>query len=109
MKFDEAMAGPNKDKWMKSVEEEHDRMVEHEVFEPVPPDKIPTGAKILTSTCAMKKKANGIFRAYLNACGYEQEDGEHYDEDSRASLVVQEAMIFIVLVLILMMSWYEIL
>jgi hypothetical protein len=109
MKYDEAMAGPDADKWKIAVEEEHDRMVKHQVFKPVPPEKLPEGAKVLTSTWAMKKKANGTYRAHLNARGYEQEDGEHYDEDSKASPVVQDATINLVLVLIVMMNWYAIL
>ena len=57
----------------------------------------------------MKKKSNSTYRARLNARGYEQVDGEHYDEDSKASPVVQAATIRIVLTLILMMGWYAIL
>jgi hypothetical protein len=28
----------------------------------------------------MKRKANGVFKARLTAKGFEQRDGEHYDE-----------------------------
>ena len=106
LKYDEAMAGPDKEQWAKAVEEEHDRMVQHQVFKPVPPEEIPKGAKILSTTWAMKKKASGKYRARLNARGYEQIDGEHYDEDSKASPVVQDATIFLVFVLIIMFGWY---
>jgi Reverse transcriptase (RNA-dependent DNA polymerase) len=41
----------------------------------------------------------------LNARGYEQVDGEHYDEDAKAAPVVSEATIHIVLILIIMAGW----
>jgi hypothetical protein len=52
-------------------------MLNHKVFQTVPRDDILKGSKILTLTWAMKKKANGVHRARLNARGYEQVDGEH--------------------------------
>jgi hypothetical protein len=65
------------------VEEEHQRMVKHKVWEPVSKDELPAGTEVLTSTWAMKKKANGKYRARMNARGYEQIDGVHYDEIPR--------------------------
>jgi len=105
MKYDEAMASDDAGKWQEAVKEEYDRMVKHGVFEAVPPDKIPDGAKVLTSTWAMKKKANGTYRARLNARGYEQVDGEHYDEDAKSAPVVNDATIRILLILIIMAGW----
>jgi hypothetical protein len=94
MTYDEAM---EKDPvgWGKAVDGEHDRMKEHVVFEAVPRNEVPKNAKILTSTWAMKNKADGTKRARLNATGYEQKVGEHYDETSISSPVVNEASIFI--------------
>ncbi|MFO0523114.1 MAG: hypothetical protein ACK515_22215, partial [bacterium] len=80
MKYDEAMASIDAAKWAKAVEEEHDRMVENQVWKAMPMEDVPPGAKILTSTWAMKKKSNGKFRARLNCRGYEQVPGIHYDE-----------------------------
>ena len=57
---------------------------------------------------AMKKKSNGTFRARLNARGYEQVEGKHYDEHDRSAPVVSAITIHIVLVLILMMGWYAV-
>jgi len=54
----------------------------------------------------MKKKANGVFRARLNARGYEQVDGEHYHEDTKAAPVGNDATIHIVLILMLLAGWY---
>jgi hypothetical protein len=59
----------------------------------------------LTSTWAMKKKANGTFRARLNARGFEQIDGEHFDADDKAAPVVSEITIRIIFVILIMAIW----
>jgi hypothetical protein len=101
MKYDEAM---KKDPvgWTKAVDEEYERMKEHEVFKAVPKDSLPPGTKVLSTTWAMKQKANGTKRARLNARGFEQRDGEHYYSENISSPVVNEASIFIILILIAM-------
>jgi hypothetical protein len=66
MKFKEAMATKDKAKWLVAVKEEFDRMQDHKVFKLVAEQDVPKGAKILTSTWAMKKKSSGKFRAHLN-------------------------------------------
>ena len=71
MKYNEAMASNDKTKWEKAIEEEYERMLKHNVFQPVPVNSVPTDAKILSSTWAMKKKSNGVYRARMNARGYE--------------------------------------
>jgi hypothetical protein len=76
MNYNEAIKS-EKDKWDYAVKEEHDRMTDNKVFQPVPIDKIPEGTKIMTSAWAMKKKPNGTYRARINAQGFEQVDGEH--------------------------------
>ena len=75
-------------------------MMKHKVFKVIPKDKVPKGAKILSSTWAIEKKANGILRAQVNAQGFEQRNGEHYNSSSIASPVVNKASIFIILILI---------
>jgi hypothetical protein len=88
------------------VVEEHERMVVNKVFEVVPRANVPSGARILTSTRAMKKKSNGQLRATrLNARGYMQVDGVHYDEDAKYAPAGTGATIHIVLVLIIMAGW----
>jgi hypothetical protein len=47
------------------------------VWEAVPSEAVPKGNKVLTSTWAMKKKANGTYQARLNAHGYEQVAEKH--------------------------------
>jgi hypothetical protein len=106
MKYKEAIAGKDAPKWEIAVEEEHECMMKHKVWEPVPIEELPKDSKVLTSTWAMKKKANGTFRARLNARGYDQIDGEHYDDNTKAAPVVNEATIRIVMILMLMAGWY---
>lgn len=57
---------------------------------------MPADAKVLTSTWAMKEKRNGKFLVLVNAQGYKQVDGMHYDADSTAAPVVNEITICVV-------------
>ena len=108
MTYDKAMATPKAKLWSESVDLEHERMINHAVFKAVPISEVPKFAKILTSTWAMKHKADGTLRARINARGFEQIPGEHYDETGISSPVVNEASIFIILILIIMGSmWAE--
>lgn len=43
----------------------------------------------MKTTWAMKTKSNGQYWAQLNACGYVQIDGVHYNEDTKAAPVVR--------------------
>jgi hypothetical protein len=70
VKCDQATNGQDKENWKQAVKEEHEGMVMHGVFKTVPKDEVPMGANVLSSTWAMKKKANGTCRARLNARGH---------------------------------------
>jgi hypothetical protein len=83
LKYNQAMKGPDKKHWQVAVEEEHERMIKNKVWKAVPKTSVPKEATILTSTWAMKKKASGVYHARLNARGYEQIDGEHFDKDTK--------------------------
>ncbi len=48
------MRTKDKEQRAKAVEEEHQRMVDHKVWEPVDKTNVPQGSKVLTSTWAMK-------------------------------------------------------
>ena len=74
-------------------EDEYNRMVNAKVFEVVPEQEVPENATVLSSTWVMKKKANGVYRARVTARGFEQIDGEHYDEDDKAAPVVSDITI----------------
>jgi hypothetical protein len=81
-------------------------MKKHDVWKAIPKNRVPADSKVLSSTWAMKKKSNGTYRARLNARGFEQVDGEHYDSQTKAAPVVNEATIFIVLILMVMGDLY---
>ena len=102
MKYKEVMATKDRDQWIKAVDKEHDRFTNMKIGEAIERKNVPEAAKVLTSTWTMKKKANGTFRARLNARGYEQVDGIHFDKDDIASPVTNDVTIRIVFVLMLM-------
>jgi hypothetical protein len=106
MKYDIAMQSPDSEGWKQAVEDEHQRMVDNEVWTPVPKSDVATDAKILTSTWAMKKKSNGTLRARLNGRGFEQVPGVHFDPQSIAAPVVSMMTIRIVFVLMIMAGWH---
>ena len=81
-------------------------MVTNRVFRPMHIDDIPEWATVLTTTWAMKKKANGTYCTRMVARGLEQIDGEHCDKDDISSPVVSEITIQICLVLMLMAGYY---
>jgi hypothetical protein len=105
MKYKEAMKTKDRDSWMKAIDEEYSKFKKYKVFRPVKIEDVPKGSKFLTTTWAMKKKANGTFRARMNMRGYEQEDGIHYDSASIASPVTNDVTIRIMMVLMLMTGW----
>ena len=88
MKYSESMAGPDRAEWEKEVEKEDKRMKDNKVWNPVPKSLVPKGAKILSTTWAMKLKASGARRARVNARGFEQKPGVHYKPDDIAAPVV---------------------
>eukprot|EP00957_Ditylum_brightwellii_P023350 1762940-Ditylum_brightwellii.AAC.1 len=95
----------NKEGWTKAVEEEHDRMVANNVWRPIKLDELPEGTKILTTTWACKLKSSGRKHARLNARGYEQVDGIHYDGLSIHAPVTNDTSVHTVMVLALMAGW----
>ena len=109
MTYDEAMSKPERPEWVKSVGREYIRMDKNKVMTPKYIQDIPEHATILTTKWAMKKKASGTYRARMVARGFEQIDGEHYDEHDKASPVVSEITIRIMFVLMLMAGfWAEV-
>ena len=66
MKYDEAMNSH----WNKAVEEEHDRMKKHTMFEQVLISELPPGTNVIDSTWAMKKKASGVYHGRVAARGF---------------------------------------
>ena len=62
---------------------------------------VPPSVKMFTTTWAMKRKSNGIYRAKINMRGNEKEYGEHYDSTSISSPVTDDVSIRVMLTLIL--------
>lgn len=106
MKYDEVMAGPDKSEWEASIIEEHDRMLKRKVWKAVPIDKVPKNERIITSTWAMKKKSSGTRRARVNARGFEQVPGVHYDPKTIAAPVINDITIRVIIVLMLMAVFF---
>ena len=104
MKYDEAMASPDRLGWIQAVREEFDRMKEHKVFQLWPLNLLPKGVKLMTSTWACKKKSNGSLRARINQRGFEQVDRVHFDKDDKASPTVNITTVRIVLVIMCLMK-----
>ena len=103
--YKQAMASIDRDKWLKAIDEEHNRMMQHEVWTAVDRSMVSGNGKILTTTWAMKKKANGTYRARVNARGYEQVKGIHYDESRTAAPVTNDTTIRIIYVLAILAGW----
>jgi hypothetical protein len=109
IKYEEAMSTKERPSWIQAIEEEFDNMTDHGVFEPVEKSKIPAGAKVLSTTWVMKKKASGRFKARITARGFEQRDGDHFDSSDKASPVVYDITIRMILTLFVMAGfWTEI-
>ena len=75
MTYKEAIREPDAAEWQKEIDKEHDRMMQHKAWIAVPRSEVPKGTKILGSTWAMKRKANGARRARLNTKGCSQRPG----------------------------------
>eukprot|EP00957_Ditylum_brightwellii_P146516 11154868-Ditylum_brightwellii.AAC.1 len=105
MKFDEAMATKDKPEWEVLVGKEHDKFQKYMVWEPVDKSEVPADAKVLTSTCTLKPKANRVKRARLNARGFEKVDGLHYDSKDLLAPVVSNMTVRMVTILIIMAAW----
>jgi hypothetical protein len=99
LNYKKAMQSPDADEWRKEVRNEKARFDKYDALTAVPRSSLPKGAKVLTTTWAMKLKSNGTRRGRLNARGYEQVDGSHYASDSIAAPVTNPITVRIVLML----------
>ena len=77
-------------------------MLKNGVWEVVDLNSIREGSDIIDSTWAMKKKANGDYRACLAARGFKQMQGKSLVHHDISSLVMHGITMCIVLVLMLM-------
>ena len=102
MNYKEAINGPDGVRWQAEVENEYQRMVANKVFEVVLRKDLQAGTKIIDSVWAMKKKSNGTLRGRMNARGFKQVEGQHFDGTTISSPVTNSATIRIVLTLMIM-------
>ena len=70
MKYKEAINGPDGNAWEKEIENEHDRMVKNNAWEPVKNSLLPKGTKVIDSTWACMKKSIRKLHGHLNARGF---------------------------------------
>jgi hypothetical protein len=87
LNYKKAMQSPDAKEWRKEIRNEKAQFDKYNALTAVPRDSLPKGAKVLTTTWAMKQKSNGTRRGRFNAPGYEQVDGSHYASDSIAAPV----------------------
>jgi hypothetical protein len=80
MKYEEAMR-VDPVGWAAAVVDEYKRMVSSKVFRVIPRSEVPRGRRVISTTWAMKQKANGTKRARLVARGFQQVAGDDYDPD----------------------------
>ncbi len=104
MNYKEAINGPDGMHWQAEVENEYQRMVANKVFELVLHNYLQAGTKIIDSVWAMKKKSNGMQRGQMNARGFKQVEGQHYNGTTISSPVTNSATIRIVLTIMIMAS-----
>ena len=107
MTYKQAMATGQTEEWDNAMLEEYMRFAKHEALRAVPKSDVPASAKNFSTVWAMKKKANGRYRARLNMRGFEQVPHVHYDPAWTSAPVACAMTIRIMLVLYLMTcSWY---
>ena len=100
--YDGAMGSTDSDKWEESVEQEHERMVKNKVWKLMTLEDASEDVDVIDSTWAMKKKANGDYRARLVAQGFKQMQGKSFVNHNISSPVVHDITMHIMLVLMLM-------
>jgi Reverse transcriptase (RNA-dependent DNA polymerase) len=96
MNYNRAMSSKDRQKWIYAVKEEHDRMVNSNVRTAVDRHEINESDKILTTTWTMTR---------INARGFEQIDGLHYDSSNTDAPVTNDTTIRIIFTLAVLADW----
>ena len=91
---------------MQTVDRELVPFEKHGVYKPVKRKEVPKDAKIVSTTWAMKKKANGKYRARCSMRGFEQRDGEHYDSHLISAPVTNDVTIRLTFIIMMMALWW---
>ena len=106
LNYEEAMQSNDINKWKEAVDKEVANFDKHKVYKPVKRSSVPADAKIVDTTWAMKKKANGTYKARCNVRGFQQIDGKHYDSHHISSPVTNDVTIRVLFVIMMMCMWY---
>jgi len=75
--YSEAMASPDKNKWIEAMEKEMDSLKKNSTWRLV---DFPKGKKLVQKRWVYKKKQDGTYKARLVAKGYTQKKGMDYNE-----------------------------
>jgi hypothetical protein len=105
LKYKKAIIGPDGKAWVKEIENKHDPMVKNNAWEPVKKISCSKGMKDIDSTWACKKNSTGKLHGRLNARGFKQVEGVHYNRTSTHAPVTNAGTIQIVLILMFMADW----
>jgi hypothetical protein len=81
-------------------------MLANKVFEVVLQKDLPLGTKLIDSVWAMKKKSYGTLRGRMNARGFKQDEGQHYNGTTISSPVTNSATIRVVLTFMIMADMF---
>ena len=101
VKYNDAVATKDKEKWDIAVEEDYKKMKKYNVCTPIKLKDVPAESKILTYTWDIKKKISRVHIARMNARGYEKIYGVNYESANISSPVTNDKSIKIVLVLVI--------
>ena len=83
------MASDERDEWKEAINKEWNQL-DRRVWKYVDRDQVPVGTTMLDSVWVLKKKSNGKKKARLNARGFKQVEGKHYDSSNISSPTVSE-------------------
>lgn len=75
------------------------------MYKSVQRTEVPKDVKVVDTTWAMKKKANGTYKARCNVRGFQQIDGKHYDSHHISSPVTNDVTIRVLFVIMMMCAW----
>ena len=93
IKYEEAINRPDRKAREKEIENEHDCMVMNNAWEPVKKSLLPKDTKVIDSTWACKNKSTGKLGKRLNARGFKQVEGVHYNGTSTHAPVINAGTI----------------
>ena len=102
MNFCEAMKSIDADKWMAKVAKKKERFDTYNVMTIMNWKDLPSDAKVLSTTWAIKQKTSGEWCGQFNARHFEQLGGQHYFTDTIVAPVTNSNTIQILLTLMCM-------